>query len=142
MLRTLLLPIYLLTSSITLVSSFQPTTTTITPIQQSYTSLSAQTNDNVDRSAFLKHVKATCFASTVGLGLITTGPMPSWAKDDPNVKGTKGDPKYQACVSACVYECTKPKGDEQKSRAECIPECKQKCATSKEQLMMGTPKKD
>ncbi|GMH59084.1 hypothetical protein TrRE_jg3888, partial [Triparma retinervis] len=29
-----------------------------------------------------------------------------------------------------MYECTKPKGDEQKGRAECIPECKKKCATS------------
>mmetsp|Transcript_1696 Transcript_1696/g.2418 ORF Transcript_1696/g.2418 Transcript_1696/m.2418 type:complete len:137 (+) Transcript_1696:158-568(+) len=59
---------------------------------------------------------------------------------DPALKGTKADPAYQACLSKCVFECTKPKGDEQKSRAECIPECKQKCATSKEQLMIGTPK--
>ena len=28
---------------------------------------------------------------------------------------------------------------EQRSRAECIPECKSKCATTKEQLMKGTP---
>eukprot|EP00567_Pseudictyota_dubia_P004443 CAMPEP_0197438778 /NCGR_PEP_ID=MMETSP1175-20131217/5679_1 /TAXON_ID=1003142 /ORGANISM="Triceratium dubium, Strain CCMP147" /LENGTH=128 /DNA_ID=CAMNT_0042968575 /DNA_START=68 /DNA_END=454 /DNA_ORIENTATION=+ len=68
---------------------------------------------------------------------------PAFAKDvDPKLKDTKADPKYQACVSQCIFECTKPKGDEQKSRAECIPECKKQCATSKEQLMIGAPKKD
>ncbi|KAL3764460.1 hypothetical protein ACHAW5_000124 [Stephanodiscus triporus] len=55
--------------------------------------------------------------------------------------GTKADPVFQACLSECVYECTKPKGQEQKSRAECIPECKVKCATSKAQLMLGTATK-
>lgn len=65
------------------------------------------------------------------------------AKDiDPALKGTKADPAYQACLSQCIFECTKPKGDEQKSRAECIPECKKKCATTKEQLMIGTPIKN
>ncbi len=65
---------------------------------------------------------------------------PVQAKEiDPALKGTKNDPAYQACLSKCIFECTKPKGDEQKSRAECLPECKQKCATSKEQLMIGTP---
>jgi hypothetical protein len=29
---------------------------------------------------------------------------------------------------------------EQKSRMECIPECKVKCATNKAQLMLGTAK--
>ena len=59
---------------------------------------------------------------------------------DPKLKGTKEDPAYQACLGQCIYDCTKPKGMEQKSRAECIPECKSKCATTKQQLMMGTPK--
>ena len=36
-------------------------------------------------------------------------------------------PVNEACLSQCLYECTKPKGAEQKSRAECIPECKKKC---------------
>mmetsp|Transcript_31887 Transcript_31887/g.47395 ORF Transcript_31887/g.47395 Transcript_31887/m.47395 type:complete len:137 (-) Transcript_31887:191-601(-) len=58
---------------------------------------------------------------------------------DPTLKGTKDDPEYQACVSQCMYDCTKPKGMEQKSRLECLPECKQKCATTKQQLMKGTP---
>jgi hypothetical protein len=65
------------------------------------------------------------------------------AKDVGDLKGTKKDPVFEGCMSTCMYECTKPKGIEQKSRAECIPECKQKCATSKAQLMIGTPiKKD
>jgi hypothetical protein len=37
-----------------------------------------------------------------------------------------------------MYDCTKPKV-ESKSRAECLPECKTKCATTKQQLMLGTP---
>ena len=80
---------------------------------------------------------------TVASSVLATGfgASPAHAKGeiDPAVKGTKKDPAYEACVSKCLYECTKPKGDEQKSRAECIPECKKKCATSKEQLMTGTP---
>ena len=59
---------------------------------------------------------------------------------DPAIKGTKADPAFQACLSQCVYECTKPKGSEQKSRAECLPECKTKCASTKEQLLLGNPK--
>lgn len=87
------------------------------------------------RAAFLK--------TATFVGGVLSVPTSALAKDvDPAVKGTKSDPKYQACLSQCIYDCTKPKGDEQKSRGECIPECKQKCATSKEQLMMGTPKKD
>lgn len=65
---------------------------------------------------------------------------PSFAKDvDPKLKGTKKDPAFEACLSQCMYECTKPKGSEQKSRAECLPECKRSCATTKEQRLLGTP---
>ncbi|GMI42715.1 hypothetical protein TrCOL_g6317 [Triparma columacea] len=72
----------------------------------------------------------------------TLSVLPSHAKDTSSDKGTKSDPKYTSCVSACMYDCTKPKGEEQKGRAECIPECKKKCATSSDQLLLGTPKKD
>lgn len=61
------------------------------------------------------------------------------AKEDPALKGTKKDPAYEACLSQCIYECTKPKGMEQKTRAQCIPECKSQCATTKAQMMLGTP---
>jgi hypothetical protein len=38
-----------------------------------------------------------------------------------------------------MYECTKPKGTEQKSRKECLPDCKKECAKTDAQLMKGTP---
>jgi len=55
-------------------------------------------------------------------------PTPAFAKDKKinYVKGSKEDPDVQAKLSVCIFECTKPKGSEQKSRAECIPECKAK----------------
>jgi hypothetical protein len=92
----------------------------------------------VDRGAFLASTTASCIA------LLLSGNFPALAKEvDPALKGTKADPAFQACLSECVYECTKPKGMEQKTRSECIPECKVKCATSKAQLMLGTAlKKD
>ena len=52
----------------------------------------------------------------------------------------QSDPKYTNCMSLCLFSCQKPKGVDQKSRAECIPPCKSECASSKEQLMIGTPK--
>eukprot|EP00588_Corethron_pennatum_P021293 CAMPEP_0194310808 /NCGR_PEP_ID=MMETSP0171-20130528/7794_1 /TAXON_ID=218684 /ORGANISM="Corethron pennatum, Strain L29A3" /LENGTH=141 /DNA_ID=CAMNT_0039064627 /DNA_START=166 /DNA_END=591 /DNA_ORIENTATION=- len=81
------------------------------------------------------------------LSVVAAAPLavapPAWAKgENASVAGTKSDPKYQACASTCMYECTKPKADEQKTRAECLPECKVKCATTKQQLIMGVPKKD
>ena len=140
MLRNWLLHIYLITAGIHAASGFTHGFTTPNQIQTpltSSTSLQAKvTNTNMDRSYFLK--QAACF--TTAFGFTATQSTPAWAKEiDPAIKGTKADPKYQACVSECIYECTKPKGDEQKSRAECIPECKKKCATSKAQLMVGTP---
>jgi len=67
-------------------------------------------------------------------------PMPAAAKEvDPAVKGTKQDPEFEACLSQCIYECTKPKGAEQRSRKECLPECKMTCAKTKAQLMTGSP---
>ncbi|KAL7572764.1 hypothetical protein ACA910_009027 [Epithemia clementina (nom. ined.)] len=89
------------------------------------------------RSAFLSLAAGTAWWATV---VTTTTTAAAWAKDvDPSLKGTKKDPAYEACVSECIFYCTKPKGDEQKSRKECLPECKKSCATTKEQLMIGTP---
>ena len=53
------------------------------------------------------------------------------AKGEP---GTKDDSAFQACMGKCIYFCTKPKGAEQKSRGECVPECKQECAKTAKQL--------
>lgn len=68
------------------------------------------------------------------------GTQDAWAKDTEVLKGTKKDPSFEQCLSTCMYECTKPKGAEQKSRAVCLPECKTECATSKAQLLKGEPK--
>jgi hypothetical protein len=84
-------------------------------------------------------------ASFLSLSLATVGwtfsvAAPAFAaSEDLKKKGTKQDPAFEACISQCMYECTKPKGIEQKSRAECLPECKQQCATTKQQLMKGVP---
>ena len=75
------------------------------------------------------------------VGVVAVASPATAAEVDPALKGTKKDPAYEACLGKCLYECTKPKGVEQKSRQECLPECKQKCATTKEQLMLGTPSK-
>lgn len=93
------------------------------------------------RDSFLRRALSSSYAGVVACAAFAPS-SPAFAKTvDPKLVGTKADPKYEACVSQCVYECTKPKGDEQKSRAECIPLCKKQCATNKEQLMIGTPVK-
>jgi len=88
-----------------------------------------QQNRIISRQSFLTSIASTTSCLTF---LGTT--QPAFAKEvDPAVKGTKTDPEFQACLSNCMYECTKPKGAEQKSRGECLPECKTKCAKTKEQ---------
>merc|ERR1719491_1291449 len=92
----------------------------------------------VNRATFL----GAALSSTCGLTFFSG--KPAFAKEvDPALKGTKADPEYQACLGVCIYDCTKPKGFEQRTRVECLPECKTKCATTKEQLLLGAPiKKD
>ena len=94
-------------------------------------------NTRVSRSTKLQlqalPISRATFVSTI---LIAT---PVFAASDDALKGTKQDPEFEACLSKCLYECTKPKGSEQKSRAECRTECKASCATTKAQLLKGTP---
>jgi hypothetical protein len=89
--------------------------------------------------------RRSSLVTTAATFAVTFAPsVPALAKQkevDPALKGTKQDPSYEACVSQCMYDCTKPKGMEQKSRQECLPECKKQCATTKQQLMTGTPLK-
>eukprot|EP00550_Attheya_septentrionalis_P004688 CAMPEP_0198291884 /NCGR_PEP_ID=MMETSP1449-20131203/9240_1 /TAXON_ID=420275 /ORGANISM="Attheya septentrionalis, Strain CCMP2084" /LENGTH=155 /DNA_ID=CAMNT_0043990569 /DNA_START=194 /DNA_END=661 /DNA_ORIENTATION=+ len=104
---------------------------------------SSALNAEMNRMAFLQQI-ATVSVGAVSVAAVAVAGVapPALAKEvDPAIKGTKDDPKYQACVSQCMYECTKPKGGEQMSRSECIPGCKKQCATSKSQLMIGTPLK-
>jgi hypothetical protein len=121
--------------------------------QQSKKSLHRQQHDRppVSRQNFLSIMAGGITAGVVGTMMDNNGgaggvlqpdgtvlfTSPVWAKE--GAKGTKEDPAFQACLSQCMYDCTKPKGSEQKSRSECLPECKQQCATNKSQLMRGEP---
>lgn len=123
-----------------MVHGFTATTTTTTTMTTHHprldkTALCSAINTS-PKELTRRSVVAT-LAAAAALGL----PLPSYAAKeiDPALKGTKEDPAYQICVSTCMYECTKPKGAEQKSRQECLPECKKKCATTKQQLMIGSP---
>jgi hypothetical protein len=88
----------------------------------------------VSRAGFLSQ------SAAVAAVVLTGGNQAASAKEvDPALKGTKKDPAYETCISQCMYECTKPKVPEQKSRQECLPECKAQCATTKQQLMIGNP---
>jgi hypothetical protein len=90
---------------------------------------------SLSRSKFL----TAASSSAAAMLTIVASPASVRAAEDAAKKGTKDDPAYQFCLSTCMYECTKPKGEETKLRKECLPECKQKCATTKQQLMIGTP---
>jgi hypothetical protein len=101
------------------------------------------TNDNggvVSRAQWFQQVTTAAGAVSLATAtsLMITTPA-AWAADDATMKGTKKDPAFEACLSQCMYDCTKPKGIEQRSRMECLPECKSKCATTKAQLMKGVP---
>ena len=96
---------------------------------------SANSNNKMPASTTATTSRQNFLAAMAG-GLLTTAavssPAPVWAKDKVDYKpGSKNDPEVQAKLSLCMYECTKPKGAEQKSRAECLPECKAKCITAK-----------
>lgn len=102
---------------------------------------STDIDDECTRDRFLHNVM-TAATTIMTTSVISSAPV--LAKDtDLALKGTKKDPDFEACLSQCMYECTKPKGYEQKSRSVCLPECKQQCAKTKEQLLKGLPiKKD
>lgn len=97
---------------------------------------------NVAKASADTQLSRSNFLALVGAGVtVATCNVPlAFAKDGDDLKGTKKDPVFEACLSTCMYECTKPKGVEQKSRKECLPECKSKCATNKNQLLLGDPK--
>mmetsp|Transcript_1662 Transcript_1662/g.2374 ORF Transcript_1662/g.2374 Transcript_1662/m.2374 type:complete len:128 (+) Transcript_1662:53-436(+) len=105
-----------------------------------FTSSSRHSSNSALFSARCEHTRASFFANVGTAAVLLTSSSPASAKDSGTSKGSKQDPAFEACLSKCIYDCTKPKGDEQKSRTECIPECKKQCATTKAQLMTGTPK--
>ena len=124
-------------------SPIMPSMSNIVRFFAAFCVLSTVTSLSVPPAKQAKPMNRLSFLTTScasAAAVLLAKPSPSFSKEiDPALKGTKADPKYQACLSECVYDCTKPKGDEQKSRAQCLPECKKQCATTKEQLMIGTP---
>lgn len=60
-----------------------------------------------------------------GITASSTTAKAAWSKE------ISADQAKDNFISQCLYECTKPKGDEQKSRNECISECKIKYKASK-----------
>jgi hypothetical protein len=95
----------------------------------SSSSLSSSLHAEMTRSSFMAVLSAgVCSVAS---------PSIAGAKDVDAVKGTKKDPAFEACLSQSMYECSKPKGAEQKTRAECLQECKKRCATTKAQLLKG-----
>jgi hypothetical protein len=103
---------------------------------------SATTGGMQSRARFLSTFAAAVVTTAVGVSSSALPASAAETKIDPAVKGTKKDPGYESCVSQCMYECTKPKGNEQMSRSQCLPGCKKQCATTKAQLMVGTPLPD
>ena len=77
---------------------------------------------------------------TAGAGVAASLLLPSRAVQ----AASKYDKDFESCLSKCLYEKTKiTKGIAQVeviSRSEAYAQCKPKCATSKEQLLIGKPK--
>eukprot|EP01038_Epipyxis_sp_PR26KG_P012808 gene12808-17170_t len=69
--------------------------------------------------------------------------------DDDGQSATKNDKAFELCLSKCVFAGTRPppigasteRLNTTKSRGEIIRSCKSDCATNKEQLLIGQPKK-
>ena len=79
--------------------------------------------------------------------LFTQGDSSALAKGGPD--GSKTNKRFEACLSTCVFDATKPapigSGVERLEAIDqktAIRDCKKKCAKSKAQLMTGEPKSD
>lgn len=122
----------------TTVSSLTSSTTALQaqkqPAPQSSSSSSSSSSSRTD---FLQ-ASFSAVTAAAATALLPKS-LPAVAAADPTLKGTKKDPAYESCVGKCMYECTKPKGAEQKTRMECLPGCKKQCATTAQQLLVGTP---
>mmetsp|Transcript_3812 Transcript_3812/g.5036 ORF Transcript_3812/g.5036 Transcript_3812/m.5036 type:complete len:142 (+) Transcript_3812:106-531(+) len=119
------------------------TTTQFSSGQQPASCLLAANSEEVNEQSSI-HISSSMSRATflsVAAAAAASVPVAAFAKEDPALKGTKKDPEFETCLSKCMYECTKPKGVEQKSRKECLPDCKKECATNKGQLLLGTPTK-
>jgi len=79
-------------------------------------------------------------------GFLFLGAQSSFAGDN---DGTKTDKGFELCISKCVFSETRPppvgstndRLEAVKSRAEIIRDCRKSCAKTKQQLLLGEPKK-
>jgi hypothetical protein len=93
--------------------------TTSSSYPKSYSKVDDVVSVSVSRKNFLTAVLAG------GITASSTNAKAAWSKE------ISSDQAKENFISQCLYECTKPKGDEQKSRQECIAECKIKYKASK-----------
>ena len=93
--------------------------TTSSSCPQSYSKVDDVVSMSVSRRNFVTAVLAG------GITASSTTAKVAWSKE------ISADQAKDNFISQCLYECTKPKGDEQKSRNECISECKIKYKASK-----------
>ena len=93
--------------------------TTSSSCPQSYSKVDDVVSVSVSRRNFVTAVLAG------GITASSTTAKAAWSKE------ISADQAKDNFISQCLYECTKPKGDEQKSRNECISECKIKYKASK-----------
>ena len=93
--------------------------TTSSSCPQSYSKVDDVVSVSVSRRNFVTALLAG------GITASSTTAKAAWSKE------ISADQAKDNFISQCLYECTKPKGDEQKSRNECISECKIKYKASK-----------
>ena len=93
--------------------------TTSSSCPQSYSKVDDVVSVSVSRRNFVTALLAG------GITASSTTAKVAWSKE------ISADQAKDNFISQCLYECTKPKGDEQKSRNECISECKIKYKASK-----------
>lgn len=89
-----------------------------------------------------KELSKLAISSTLAIGLFFSSSLVAGAAED------KAEKKFELCLSKCVFDGTKPppvgadasRLEARKTRVEIIRECKKKCATKDEQLLLGKPK--
>ena len=99
--------------------------------------------------AAAKVVVASAWLLLPPAGMLLVEPDVTWAAGDKGSSvGTKGDKSFELCVSKCVFAETRPppigsssERLEAKDRPTVISDCRKSCAKTKEQLLLGSPKK-
>lgn len=89
-------------------------------------------------ASFSRRNFLTLLAGVGGAGIAISPRRGMAAADEKKPKkgerGSKEAKGYQLCLSQCLYDCTTPKAGMAKERSQCLVECKDECAVSREQL--------